>query len=304
MHRPSSSMAGGRIRGHHRVMTSTAHRTDARPRTAALGAVHLTVRDLGRSVDFYERSLGLVTRDRDPRTARLGAGGDDLVVLHADPRAPDARRHAGLFHMALLFPDRAALAGAVLRLIETRTPVQGASDHGVSEALYLPDAEGNGIELYADRPRAEWPPPEHPGDRVGMVTAPLDIEDLLGAAPAGAGAAAAPPGLVMGHVHLHVGDLDAAVAFHRDVTGMDVMQHYPGAVFLSVGGYHHHLAVNVWRGAGVPPAPEGALGLRHWTLRIPDEADRAALLGRAGAAGGGGGALLRDPAGNAVLVAP
>jgi catechol 2,3-dioxygenase len=281
--------------------------TTLRPTRVALGPVHLTVRDLGAMTAFYEDALALTAGERTADVARLGAGGEDLVVLHADPSAPAATRHAGLFHLALLYPERSELARAVTRLLETRTPVQGAADHGVSEAIYLPDAEGNGIELYADRPRELWPGPTAPGERVGMTTEALDLDDLLATAPAGGHHDAAPAGLVVGHVHLHVGDLAAAEGFHGGVLGMDVMQHYPGASFLSVAGYHHHVAVNTWRGRGVPPAPDGARGLRNWTLHVPDDEARDALVARAAAAGTpterrDGITVLTDPAGIRVAV--
>jgi catechol 2,3-dioxygenase len=147
----------------------TAHETSLLPATLRLGAVHLTVSDLERSVGWYQDALGLRVQRREDAAAALGAGGEELVVLHEEPGARPAGRHAGLYHFALLFPAREELARAVRRLIDARTPISGASDHGVSEAIYLPDPDGNGIELYADRPRAAWPPPA-PGERIGMFT--------------------------------------------------------------------------------------------------------------------------------------
>lgn len=262
------------------------------PGTLRLGAVHLTVRDLGASEAFYTGPIGLqvARRDADARTAGLGAGGEDLLVLHEDRAARPAGRHAGLYHFALLLPDRLALARALARLVATRTPITGASDHGVSEALYLNDPDGNGIELYADRPRAQWPPPEQPGERVGMFTRALDLPGLLATVEREPPEPGADPGLVVGHLHLHVSDLAAATAFYRDEVGFEVMTEYPGAVFVSAGGYHHHLGYNVWRGEGVPPAQPGAVGLRHWTILLPDEA--------------GEGRELTDPSGNTVWIAP
>jgi catechol 2,3-dioxygenase len=278
------------------------------PDALRLGPVHLTVSDLGRSIAFYERSLGLDVQGGEGGTAALGAGGEDLVILVESPDARPAERSAGLYHFALLFPDRPALGRAVARLATTRTMIDGASDHGVSEAIYLSDTDGNGIELYADRPRDRWPTPEQ-GERVAMFTKPLDISDVLAAAGGADGSAPADPGLRMGHMHLHVGDLTAAVAFYRAL-GLETMLEWRGAAaFMSVAGYHHHLGLNTWRGVGVPPAPAGAIGLRHWTLRLPSGADVSAAAGRVRAAGApveerDDGTLVRDPSGNAVLLTP
>jgi catechol 2,3-dioxygenase len=258
----------------------------ALPATLRLGAVHLTVTDLDRSVAFYQDALGLRQHRREDPLAALGAGAEDLVVLHEEPTARPAGRHAGLYHYALLYPTREALAHAVQRLAVTRTQIDGASDHGVSEAIYLPDPDGNGIELYTDRPRDAWPAPG-PGEKVGMFTRALDVQALLATVSGEAPARHAAPGLRMGHVHLHVGGLDAARAFYADRLGFEVMVGMPSALFLSAGGYHHHLGVNTWRGEGVGPAPAGTVGLREWTI-VLDEASLAA-------AGLGDGELLEDP---------
>jgi catechol 2,3-dioxygenase len=237
-----------------------------------LGPVHLTVADLDRSVAFYESALGLRVHRREDPVAALGAGGDDLVVLHEERDARPAGRHAGLYHYALLFPSREELARAVQRLVATGTAISGASDHGVSEAIYLPDPDGNGIELYADRPRAAWPPPAA-GERVGMFTRALDLRGLLELAGDAEPARHAGDGLRVGHMHLHVGDLGAARAFYVDTLGFEVMASMPSALFLAVGGYHHHLGANTWRGEGVGPAPPGTVGLREWTIVLPPGAD-------------------------------
>ncbi len=252
------------------------------PATLRLGAVHLTVTDLDRSVGFYQDSLGLRLQRREDPVAALGAGEEDLVVLHEEPGARPAGRHAGLFHYALLHPSREELARAVQRLALTRAPISGASDHGVSEAIYLADPDGHGIELYADRPRDAWPPATA-GERVGMFTRALDMEALLATAPDGEPPRHAGPGLRMGHVHLHVGDVDAARAFYAGRFGFELMATYPGALFLAAGGYHHHLGVNTWRGEGVGPAPAGTVGLREWTI-VVDGAALAGLRDRLGAA--------------------
>jgi catechol 2,3-dioxygenase len=276
------------------------------PRTHP-GAVHLTVTDLDRSVGFYQHPIGLRLHERENGSASMGVGGPDLVVLHEDSTARPAGRHAGLYHFALLHPSREELASALQRLAERRTPLQGMSDHGVSEAIYLPDPDGNGIELYADRPRDRWPAPD-PGAQVGMFTIPLDADALLRAAPGEEPPRQADPGLTLGHVHLHVSDMDAAMRFYRDVIGFEPMAELPGAAFVSAGGYHHHLGFNTWRGEGIPPAPDDAVGLRFWTLLVDGEEELGRVRERAEAAGvpaeeRDGGLLLRDPFGIAVLLA-
>jgi catechol 2,3-dioxygenase len=236
----------------------------------AIDSVHLTISDLDRSVRFYETQLGLTTHRRDDRTAWLGAGRDDLLVLTADERAPRVRGTTGLYHFAVLVPSRVELARSLRRLVETDTVMQGFADHGVSEALYLADPDGNGIEIYRDRPRADWP---FAGGRLRMGTDPLDIDDLLrevqGAPNSWAGLA---EGTTIGHVHLHVSRLPEAERFYVDVLGFEVMQRYArAALFIAAGGYHHHVGLNTWAGVGAPPPPAGAIGLRHFVVRLPEE---------------------------------
>jgi catechol 2,3-dioxygenase len=269
-----------------------------------LGAVDLTVTDLGRSVSFYEDAIGLQLHRREEGKAFLGAGGDDLLVLVEETEARRPGRHAGLYHFALLHPTRLELARAAARLAATRTPIQGASDHGISEAIYLPDPDGNGIELAADRPREQWP------DLSAMSSGPdpLDAQALLGLVPDERPQRPVDPATTVGHVHLHVGDLEAATHFYVDVVGFEVMTYLPSAVFVAAGGYHHHVGVNTWRGPGVPPAPEGVVGLRHFTVLLRDEAELEALMARATEAGipvgdSAEGPILRDPSGNAILFA-
>ena len=270
-----------------------------------LAAVHLTVSDLERSISFYETALGLRLHRRNGAEAALGAGADDLLVLREQRGARPPGRHAGLFHFALLVPSREALARALRRLLETRTAIQGASDHLVSEALYLPDPDGLGIEIYADRPRESW---SFAGGELRMDTLPLDLDDLLALAPEADGPAA--PGTVVGHVHLHVSRLEPALDFYRDVVGLELMTRFgSSAAFLSAGGYHHHLGVNTWRGVGVPPAPEGVAGLRHWTVVLPGPQELEALRRRLDAAAAdaseadGGSLVTCDPSGNRILFA-
>jgi catechol 2,3-dioxygenase len=261
----------------------------ALPDSLRLGPAHLTVADLDRSVGFYQDALGLRQHRREDDVAALGAGGDDLLVLHEQPGARPGGRSAGLFHFALLSPSREELARAVRRLAATRAQVDGASDHGVSEAIYLRDPDHHGIELYADRPRSAWPAPEAPGERVGMYTRPLDLDDLLGTIGGDAPVAQAGPGLRMGHLHLHVGNLDAARAFYVDRLGLELMTAYPGALFLAAGGYHHHLGANTWAGEGVGPAPEGTARLLEWTMMFDDAAELDAVRERMG------GEVVEDP---------
>ena len=277
--------------------------TPGLPATLRLGAVHLTVTDLDRSVAFYEEAIGLGLHRRKAGVAAMGVGGEDLLVLYEESGARRAGRHAGLYHYALLFTHREELARAALRLAAAGTPIQGASDHGTHEAIYLPDPDGNGIELAADRPRERWPKPL---DYAGGPH-PLDLEGLLSTVAGEEPRAKAASGLAVGHVHLHVGDLERGLAFYRDVLGFELMTFMPGAAaFVAAGGYHHHLGFNVWRGNGVPPAPPERVGLRHWTVVLEDREDVAAVCGRARAAGveaeeRDGGLLVRDPWNIAVL---
>jgi catechol 2,3-dioxygenase len=278
-----------------------------------LGGVELKITDLDRSLDFYTAVLGLSVHERGEGFAALGAGGEDLVTLRADAHAGPAGRHAGLYHYALLFPTREELARAGARVAATRTRIDGASDHGTHEAIYLPDPDGIGIELAADRPREVWP------DVNGSAffssgPHPLDVGALFATVDGEGPTALAGGGLRMGHVHLHVGDLDAATRFYRDGLGFEVRAAMPSAAFVSVGGYHHHIAYNLWRGGGVGPVPDGVVGLEHWTLVAADQAEleavhtRLEMLGVALEEREGGpsreaaGTLARDPSGIAVLI--
>ena len=272
------------------------------PRTT-IGEVHLTISDLDRSVRFYQAHLGFLLQRRDDRTAWLGAGGPDLLVLSQSETAPRVRGTTGLYHFAVLVPSRVDLARSLRRLIETDTVIQGAADHGVSEALYLADPDGNGIEVYRDRARVEWP---YLGGALRMGADPLDFDDLLAEREGDNGAGLA-RGTSIGHVHLHVSRLADAERFYVDLLGFELMLRYgPSALFVAAGGYHHHIGLNTWAGVGAPPPPSGAIGLRHFVVRLPDAAALAAVLARVSAAGvaverSPAGPIVSDPAGNRLL---
>ena len=274
-----------------------------------IGAVRLRVSDIEALTTFYERAIGLRTLTRENGLTKLGADqGAPLVELVAAPGAP-ARPpvSTGLFHLAILVPERADLARALIRLSSAGWRLTGASDHLVSEALYLNDAEGNGIEIYRDRPREEWR--RDPSGELAMATLPLDLEavlrDLGPGAPEDPGPM--PAGIRMGHVHLQVSDLGPAERFYSGALELDVMvRSYPGALFVAAGGYHHHIGLNTWRSAGAPAPPEGALGsiATSSCCRTPSERDRLAQALEAGAESVEleDGLLATDPSGNRVLL--
>ena len=273
-----------------------------------VGPVALTVADRSRARDFYERIVGLRTQEHDGERMRLGAadGGPPLVELVGDANAPASPAHAsGLFHLALLVPSRVELARALRRIVAAGWPLGGASDHLVSEALYVSDPEGNGIEIYRDRPRDEWTRDE--SGELHMATLPLDLEALAAELRGGEEADAGMTGAHIGHVHLRVADLAAAERFYVDVLGFEVtVRSYPGALFVAAGGYHHHVGLNTWSSAGGPPSTPGARGLRHFTLTLPTRTPLDAVAAHTTAAGfppreqPGEGLLVTDPFGIAV----
>jgi catechol 2,3-dioxygenase len=255
-----------------------------------IGSATLAVSDLSRSADFYERVLGLPVISRAEDSALLGPDHEHpLLTLTglADP-TPTPPGSTGLFHVAYLHPSRAALAATVRRVVAGRWPIDGASDHGVSEALYLSDPDGLGIEIYVDRPRELWERPPD-GHGVQMVTLPLDLDSLLAEGSAEATAAMG-ANTAIGHVHLKVSDVPRAVAFYRDALGLDEQASLPSAGFLSAGGYHHHIGLNSWQSQGGRPAPDSAPGLRQVELELSDAAALGALerrLAEFGAKAGG-----------------
>jgi catechol 2,3-dioxygenase len=275
------------------------------PAETRLGSIRLRVGDVDRLREFYETTIGLRTIAEAEGVSSLAANGAALVELVADPDAP-ARPpgSTGLFHLAILLPTRADLARTLRRVVGSGWSLEGASEHLVSEALYLSDPEGNGIELYRDRPREEWPVS---GDSVEIATLPLDLWDLL-AEPGGEEAdAALPAGTRLGHVHLQVADLGAAESFWVDTLGLDVTARaVPGALFTSAGGYHHHVGMNTWSSAGGPAPPEGSRGLVQFEVVLPDadavEDAARRLAGVAPVERGDGSVLAADPSGNTVLV--
>jgi catechol 2,3-dioxygenase len=289
------------------VPDSAAERVSIDPATS-MGTVRLTVSDLARSRAFYEQAIGLRAEELPSGDLVLGtAGGPPLVELHGDASArPLDRRAPGLFHLAILLPSRRDLAVALARIGNARVLLDGASDHLVSEALYLSDPDGNGIEIYRDRPREEWRVRD---GMLEMATLPLDLESVMGElAPDEEISPAAPAGTRMGHVHLQVSDLGEAERFYSGVLGFDVMvRGYPGALFVSAGGYHHHLGLNTWHSAGAPPAEPGSVGMSSFEVVLPSGEALERTLSRVRAAGLdptelSGEWLLRDPFGTGVLL--
>jgi catechol 2,3-dioxygenase len=277
------------------------------PRTT-MGVVRLIVSDLERSRAFYEHALGLHSTDLDDGTIALRAGdGRRLVELLGDSSAPRLDpRATGLFHLAVLVPSRRDLAFALARLVEARWPLDGASDHLVSEALYLSDPDGNGIEIYRDRPREQW---RRVDGQLQMATLPLGLNGIAAELAAfDTLQEQAPPGTRIGHTHLQVSELEQTEAFYAGVLGFDVMvRSYPGALFVSAGGYHHHLGLNTWHSAGSGPPRPGSVGLRSYEIQLPGEHELEALLARVSQAGlaiesdsGRCSHLVRDPSGNAL----
>ena len=277
------------------------------PAAMRLGGVVLQIADLARSVAYYEQVLGLHVAARSDAEAILSAQGDSapLVTLreHQGARAHPQRGRLGLFHFAILLPDRPSLARFVRHLHEHDVH-PGAGDHGVSEAFYLTDPDGLGIEVYADRPRSTW---RRRGRELAMGTDPVDIRGLLGDA-SDTPWSGMPKGTVMGHLHLHVNDLGSTSAFYSETLGFDrTVWSYPGALFFAAGGYHHHLGTNLWAGEGATaPAPDEAQ-LLEWTIELPHDVDVAAVETRLSAARvtlsrDGAALVVRDPSGTPLRI--
>lgn len=275
--------------------------------STTVGAVHLTVADLERSVAYYRDSIGLELIAQAGAQVTLGVGERRLLVLVEDPGARPAVGHTGLYHFALLVPRRTDLARWLAHAARDRVPLVGLSDHFVSEALYLSDPDAHGIEIYWDRPREVWE-----GQVASrMTTLALDVDGLLGelSDPASEPFDGLAPGTAMGHVHLKVADTSQTVAFYRDVLGFALMAQLGAqAAFLSAGGYHHHLGANTWESAGAAPPPAGSAALRHATIVLPDAAERDRVvervvqLGRQTPTDSAEGPVIRDPSSNALAL--
>jgi catechol 2,3-dioxygenase len=268
--------------------------------SARVGAVTLVVSDLQRALAFYAGLLGLWMHRVGDGTAALGAGADDLLILVEDRDARPAIDCTGLFHLAILVPSRLELAHSLQRVIYARRPLTGFADHLVCESLYLDDPDGNGIEIYADRPVEDWPLEED--GRVQIATDPLDLYLVL----ASATGRSLPPqqvelGTVIGHVHLRVAATESAEAFYRDVIGLDVMARWERSSLLAAGGYHHHIGVNHAASPGAPPPPAGTLGMREFELIVGDLGPVRDRLGAA-AERDDGSLTAVDPSGNRIVV--
>jgi catechol 2,3-dioxygenase len=269
------------------------------------GPVHLTVAELDRSLTYYREVVGLAALEQSEGRAVIGAGGRPLLVLIEEPGARPARGYCGLYHFALLVPERPDLARWLAHAGRERIRLVGLSDHFVSEAIYLSDPDEHGIEIYWDRPREVWE-----GQVASrMTTLPLDVESLLGELedPAAAPFDGLPPGTVIGHVHLRVAAIAETVAFYRDLLGFALMAELAqSAAFLSAGGYHHHIGANTWESAGAPPPPQGSAALRHASFVLPDQAALDQVVARLGDRGHGveessAGPSIADPSGNRLV---
>jgi catechol 2,3-dioxygenase len=284
-------------------MTPTPQPFDLKAAPMHIGRVGLKVRDLARISAFYENVIGLTRVGGEGASISLGAAGKPLLDLEGDPSlTPRNPREAGLFHTAFLLPSRGDLARWLAFVIENRISLQGASDHLVSEAIYLADPEGNGIEVYADRPPSAW---RDSLGQIQMATDPLDAHDLL-RQTGGKSWEKFPGAGVIGHVHLQVGSTAQADAFYRDILGFDVAAEYPGASFFGSGGYHHQLAGNIWNSRNAGRRSDGMAGLSEVEIIVSQEA-LAQIHARAAAAGialreTGGGARLADPWGTKILL--
>jgi catechol 2,3-dioxygenase len=275
--------------------------------TLRIGQVGLYVPELERMSDFYRSVLGLSIIEENSDYLVLGAGSNALVRLILKPGSRHYPNAPGLYHFAILLPERFSLARLLYHMVEKNHAIQGASDHGVSEALYLGDPFGNGIELYRDRPENEWP--REPDGSLGMTTQALNLDRLLfelkGRLEPWRGI---DPKTVVGHVHLQVSDVQKAIDFYQNVVGLELQQTYGSqAAFLSAGGYHHHVGVNTWHSRGESPSPADAAGIAFYELIIPEEQTILAILKNAKETGITTeeldlGFLIRDPSGNGILL--
>jgi catechol 2,3-dioxygenase len=273
-----------------------------------VSSVHLTISDLERALHFYRDTLGFRVLERKESTVALTPDGTaPLITLTGQPNArPRPRRTTGLYHMAILVPTRADLARTLHHLTEVGYPLEGWADHLVSEAIYLADPEGNGIEIYRDRARDQWP---RRNGQIQMATDPLDVDGMLAEADKRSWDGL-PPQTRIGHIHLQVSDLRQAEMFYHGLLGFDVVtRDYPGALFVSAGGYHHHIGLNTWAGTGAPQPPPDSAGLRDFTLTLPDRAEWQRMVERLKQAHvelseQDDGISLHDPSGNGIRLIP
>lgn len=264
-----------------------------------VGLLALTVADLERSLVYYGEAIGLAILERDTASATLGVAGQPLLLLTEQAGAAEwprgGRSYTGLYHFAILVPTREDLGRWLRHWLELGLPLPGQGDHIVSEALYLEDPDGHGIEVYRDRPRDGW---QWSAGQVRMGTGPVDIQGLLNEAARGdqpwTGLAA---GTRLGHIHLQVGDIAQAKAFYHDTLGFDIVAQMPTALFISAGGYHHHIGMNTWHSQGAGQAPANSVRLQFYTIDLPTDEARRAVLGRLDAAG-----IAHTETANAILV--
>jgi catechol 2,3-dioxygenase len=267
-----------------------------------LGVVTLLVQDLSRSQAYYVGSLGLEVIEESEHQLVASAGGNPLITLIRGATSERPPRSLGLYHFALLLPTAADLARVLKKLVREKVALQGASDHLVSQALYLSDPDGNGIEIYADRPRDLW---EWAESRVKMDTLPLDFTKLLAELPDQSEPwIRFPVGATIGHIHLHVSDLDIAENFYVKDLGLDLVSEFPGANFVSAGGYHHHIGLNTW--AGTRTAPDGSSGLVSFEMRLPSAVALAQVAERLESSHHNldenyDGIMTQDPFGNRII---
>ncbi|MGD6834892.1 VOC family protein [Sutcliffiella halmapala] len=235
-----------------------------------VGEVVIKVEDIKRSLAFYQEIIGFKVLEKSEKKATFTADGVTALLTIEQPEGvrPKERRTTGLYHFAILLPERRDLGSFIQHMIQKNHSIQGASDHLVSEALYLADPDGNGIEVYSDRPSAAW---DWKGMEVAMTSEALDIQSIL-AESEGVRWNGLPSGTLMGHIHLHVSDLAMSEKFYTKGLGFDIVNRYGGqALFLSTGQYHHHIGLNTWNGAGAPMPGKNSVGLQHFTLMLPSE---------------------------------
>lgn len=276
------------------------------PKSARLGEVHLKVSNLGKSIAFYEDVLGLQVLNKNKTRAEMGTATHPLLHLREINDAVRPNQNTGLYHFALLVPHRLELARFLQNLVNRQTPVQGAVDHVVSEAIYLGDPDGNGIEVYVDKPVTEW---ETRADgSLVMDNRPFDFDNMMKVLEDEAGWEGIASETVLGHMHLHVNELQKNLSFYQNSIGLDLMALWGGSAgFMASNHYHHHLGLNTWQGVGALPPAENAVGLEFFSISVPLDDERDALLAQVEQHGGNlkaidEGVLLKDPSGNGILI--